>query len=139
MTTALTPYDTGSRAEPSTWTPSNSHLYSMPTDDRARILAHHSDDFGKVDFDNPEGQTIATVWATPTADGWTLHIHQHAAPLALAAELDRLRELGRMARAAIEDAERSTEADTMDAVFEARDGAVDALRAILAVLSPTAS
>ena len=73
------------------------------------------------------------------ADGWTLHIHQHAAPLALAADLDRLRELTDMARAAIEDAERSTEADTMDAVFEARDGAVDALRAILAVLSPTAS
>lgn len=139
MTTALTPYDTGSRAEPSTWTPSNSHLYSMPTDDRARILAQHGDDFGKVDFDNPEGQAIATVWATPTDDGWTLHIHQHAAPLALAADLDRLRELTDTARAAIEDAERSTEADTMDAVFEARDGAVDALRAILAALTPTTS
>src|SRR3546814_15173923 len=83
MTTALTPYDTGSRAEPSTWTPSNSHLYSMPTDDRARILAHHGDAFGKVDFETPEGQALATVWATPNEDGWTLHIHQHHATLAL--------------------------------------------------------
>ncbi|CAN7533909.1 MULTISPECIES: hypothetical protein [unclassified Microbacterium] len=139
MTTALTPYDTGSRAEPSTWTPSNSHLHSMPVDDRARILAHHGDDFGKVDFDNPEGQTIATVWATPTDDGWTLHIHQHAAPLALAADTSQLRELAGAALTAIEDAERSTEADTMDAVFEARDGAVDALRAILTALTPTTS
>jgi hypothetical protein len=139
MTTALTPYDTGSRAEPSTWTPSNSHLYSMPIDDRARILAHHGDDFGKVNFDNPEGQAIATVWATPTNDGWTLHIHQHAAPLALAADTDRLRELAGAAVAAIEEAERSTDADTMDAVFEARDGAVDALRAFLAALAPIAS
>lgn len=109
----------------------------MPADDRARILAHHGDDFDKVDFDNPEGQAIATVWATPTDDGWTLHIHQHAAPLALAADLDQLRELTNTAQAAIEEAERSTEADTMDAVFEARDGAVDALRAILAALYPT--
>lgn len=139
MTTALTPYDTDSRAEPSTWTPSNSHLYSMPIDDRARILAHHRDDFGKVDFDNAEGQAIATVWATPTDDGWTLHVTQHAAPLALAADTDQLRELAGAAVAAIEEAERSTEADTMDAVFEARDGAADALRAFLAALTPTAS
>lgn len=139
MTTTLTPYDTGDRAEPSTWTPSNSHLYSMPVDDRARILAHHGDDFGKVDFDNPEGQTIATVWATPTVDGWTLHIIEHAATLALAAETDRLRELTGAAQAAIEEAERSTEADIMDAVFEARDGAVDALRALLAALTPAVS
>jgi hypothetical protein len=139
MTTALTPYDTGQRAEPATWTPSNSHLYSMPVDDRARILTQHGDDFGKVDFDNAEGQAIATVWATPTGDGWTLHITEHGAPLALAADTDRLRELTGAAQAAIEEAERSTEADTMDAVFEARDGAVDALRALLAALTPPAS
>ena len=37
MNTNLTPYDSGERAEPSTWTPSNSHLYSLPAGDRARI------------------------------------------------------------------------------------------------------
>ena len=94
---------------------------------------------GKVDFDNPEGQAIATVWATPTGDGWTLHITEHGAPLALAADTDRLRELTGAAQEAIEEAERSTEADTMDAVFDARDGAVDALRALLAALTPPAS
>lgn len=139
MTTALTPYDTGQRAEPATWTPSNSHLYSMPVDDRARILTQHGDDFGKVDFDNTEGQAIATVWATPTGDGWALHITEHGAPLALAVETAQLRELLDYAEAAIAEAERSTRADTMDAVFEARDGAADALRALLAALRPTVS
>ena len=136
MTTALTPYDTGERAEPTTWTPSNSHLYSMPVDDRARILANHSDDFGKVDFDTPEGQTIATVWATPRGDAWTLHVTTHGA--ALTVDVDQLHDLLTAAQTAIEEAELSTEADSMDAVFEARDGTVDALRALVAALTPTA-
>lgn len=139
MNTNLTPYDSGERAEPSTWTPSTSHLYSMPADDRARILANHRDDFGKVDYETREGQTIATVWATPTDDGWTLHVTDHGTPLALAADTDQLRALLDQAEAAVDDVERSTEADTMDAVFEARDGAADALRALLAALRPAAS
>lgn len=139
MTTTPTPYDRGERAEPSTWTPSNSHLYSLSAGDRARILTNHRDDFGKVDFDTPEGQTVATVWATPTGDSWTLHIAEHGAPLALAVETDQLRALLDQAEAAVDDVERSTEADTMDAVFEARDGAADALRALLAALRPAAS
>jgi hypothetical protein len=108
MNTNLTPYDSGERAEPSTWTPSNSHLYSLPAGDRARILTNHRDDFGKVDFDTPEGQTIATVWATPTGDSWTLHIAEHGAPLALAVETDQLRALLDQAEAAVDDVERST-------------------------------
>lgn len=61
----LTHYDTGERAEPSTWTPSNSRLACMTDDDHARIVANHANDFGKVDFDDDESNTIATVWATP--------------------------------------------------------------------------
>ncbi|MGG1910455.1 hypothetical protein AB1285_26895 [Microbacterium sp. NRRL B-14842] len=87
----------------------------------------------------PKDRRSPPCGATPTGDGWTLHITEHGAPLALAADTARLRELTGAAQAAIEEAERSTEADTMDAVFEARDGAVDALRALLAALTPPAS
>lgn len=135
MTTPLTPYDTGERAEPSTWTPSNSHLYSMPDQDRELVVANHRDDFGKVDFDDDESATIATVWATPTDTGWTLHVHEASSPLAIAAETEQLQALMSDARAAIAEAESSTQADDMDAVFQARDEAVAVLRGFLAALA----
>lgn len=100
----LTPYDTGLRAEPATWTPSASHLASMPATDQARILANHADDFGKVDFDDDESNTIATVWCTPNGDGWTVHVQEHGPDLTLDVHADRLDALAAEARTAIADA-----------------------------------
>ena len=49
---APTPYDTGERAEPTAW--------SVGEDD---------EDYGKVDFDDDAGETIATVWFERRDDG----------------------------------------------------------------------
>lgn len=49
-----TPYDTGKRAEPKQW--EKRHFES-------------DDDYGKVDFDNDEGGTIATLYIEQEADG----------------------------------------------------------------------
>lgn len=136
MATTLTPYDTGERAEPSTWTPSNSHLYSMPDEDRESIIANHRDDFGKVDFEDDESATIATVWATKADAGWTLHIYEAAGPLSLAVDTEQLRTLLDGAREAVDAAEESTEADDMETVFQARDGAVAMLQSLVAALTP---
>lgn len=130
----LSPFDTGERAEPSTWTPSASHLASMPADDQARILDNHADDFGKVDFDDDEGTTIATVWATPHPGGWTLHVHQHGQPLTLDAHTDQLDALAAEARAAIACVEASTEAESFEDVIAARDAAAGVLQRFLDAL-----
>jgi len=71
MSDTLTPYDTGKRAEPKVWpTPTRSELTSTPPIERALIEA----DYGKVDFENDEGTTVATVWIEGTADGYVVHI-----------------------------------------------------------------
>lgn len=49
-----TPYDTGKRSEPKVWT--KSHFES-------------DEDYGKVDFENDEGGTIATLYIEQEADG----------------------------------------------------------------------
>lgn len=51
---SLTPYDTGRRAEPKVW------------EARHRESAN---DFGKVDFDNEEDFTIATLYIERDEDG----------------------------------------------------------------------
>lgn len=130
----LTPYDTGERAEPSTWTPSASHLACMPADDQARIVANCADDFGKVDFDDDESHTIATVWATPHGDGWTLHVRQHGQPLTLDAHAAQLDALAAEARTALADVEASTDADSFEDVIAARDAAAGVLQRLVDAL-----
>lgn len=121
----LTPYDTGERAEPSTWIPSNRHDHTRNP---------HADDYGKVDFDDSESVTIATVWATPHPGGWTLHIRETGLPITLDAHTDQLDVLAAEARTALADVEASTEADTFEDVIAARDAAANALQRFLDAL-----
>lgn len=58
MTDALTPYDTGKRGEPRPWEIAPSLFEGMSPIEREL----EADRYGKVDFDNDEGGTIATVW-----------------------------------------------------------------------------
>lgn len=60
----LTPYDTGARAEPHRWQP------------------RKDDHYGKVDFDAPDGTTIATVWIENVDAGQMpkIHIVPHVLP-----------------------------------------------------------
>jgi hypothetical protein len=69
---ALTPYDTGDRLEPNSWTARN-----QPKTSR--------EDYGKVDFDNEEGATALTLHATRNDDGdsYTLHIENVSVGLAV--------------------------------------------------------
>ncbi len=52
---ALTPYDTGTRAEPRPWVNPDGSAGS----DRSRKA--EPDDYGRVDFDDDSGSTLATV------------------------------------------------------------------------------
>jgi hypothetical protein len=52
-----TPYDTGKRSEPKAWT-----LRHMDDDD----------DYGKVDFEDDAGGTLATLYIEQDEDGWVL-------------------------------------------------------------------
>jgi hypothetical protein len=54
----LTPYDTGARLQPIPWVLGTSGL----TRDNA-------EDFGKVDFDDDESSTVATLWIERQDDG----------------------------------------------------------------------
>lgn len=65
MSKNLTPYDTGERLVPKTWVTST-----------AGLTRDNINDFGKVDFDNDEGATMATVWIARDASGdYTLHVN----------------------------------------------------------------
>lgn len=70
----LTPYDTGERAEPHPWVTSTQGVGR--TNDR--------DDWGKVDFDDDEGITIATIWLefNEHARNYIVHIRKNG-PLGL--------------------------------------------------------
>lgn len=71
MTNALTPYDTGVRATPQVWANMGRNLHTLPPIERE--LAE--DRYGKVDFENDEGSTVATVWLEKNAAGeYTVHI-----------------------------------------------------------------
>lgn len=57
----VTCYDTGERAEPHAW----------PLTD--------ADSYGRVDFDDDEGRTVATIYLERTADGdYAIHIEGEA-------------------------------------------------------------
>ncbi|QUE25370.1 hypothetical protein SEA_FIZZLES_76 [Microbacterium phage Fizzles] len=73
MTSALTPYDRGVRAEPKPWaTATGKELEVMPPIE----LGIEEDRFGKVDFDDDEGATLATVWLERADDGRVfLHVN----------------------------------------------------------------
>lgn len=64
--TTLTPYDTGDRLEPHPW---------LRTAEQGRDpRTAEPQDFGRVDFDDEEGRTVATVYVTRTPDGYALHV-----------------------------------------------------------------
>ncbi|CAM5539976.1 hypothetical protein [Leifsonia shinshuensis] len=58
-----TPYDTGARLEPHVWV----HDGITSPDGLSRDA--EADDYGRVDFDDDEGTTIATLWieGSPTS------------------------------------------------------------------------
>lgn len=65
MTDQLTPYDTGKRLEPKPWLGDDPDQEDRPT---------FGDDYGKVDFDNEESATCATLWVERNEDGsYMLH------------------------------------------------------------------
>lgn len=67
MTRNLTPYDTGQRAEPHIW-PVPESLSTV-----ARVLDESR--FGKVDFEDEEGVTIATIWVERNERGhYIVHV-----------------------------------------------------------------
>ena len=68
----LTPYDVGERAQPMLW-----------QKDRFEVkdTMRHGDpgDIGKVDFDNEEGATVATVHVSrdPVTGSYVVHVMPH--------------------------------------------------------------
>ena len=71
MAESLTPYDTGSVAEPVLWQDDRSAV-------RAALRSGKEGDIGKVDFDDDEGATVATVRMTRDEHGiHTIHIESH--------------------------------------------------------------
>ncbi|MBF0817751.1 hypothetical protein E4U02_15200 [Microbacterium paludicola] len=58
----LNPYDTGERAEPVPWISGNPHTFRP-------LLDHDADRFGKVDYEDAEGRTLATVWVERDESG----------------------------------------------------------------------
>lgn len=67
----LTPYDTGERAQPIPWVSSTDRVR-----DRATGVAD-SDRYGRVDFDDDESRTVATVYMMKGSDG-NYHLHIEA-------------------------------------------------------------
>lgn len=57
---ALTPYDTGKRSQPKVWT--SAHIET-------------EDDYGKVDFEDDAGGTVATLYIEKDDDGYALRGH----------------------------------------------------------------
>lgn len=65
MSTELTPYDTGVRCEAKAWLPYGTKVNESTP----------AENFGKVDFDDNEGGTVAVVHLERGADGkYTLHL-----------------------------------------------------------------
>lgn len=64
----LTPYDTGDRCEPKPWQPDVTSV-------AAAVRSGETEDIGKVDFDDDEGHTVATVFVSRDEDGiYALHV-----------------------------------------------------------------
>lgn len=72
MSNTPTPYDTGARCEPKPWQHDR-------RDVSAALAAGSGDDVGKVDFDDDEGCTVATVYVSRGPSGNHL-IHIQANP-----------------------------------------------------------
>ncbi|MFT4284292.1 MAG: hypothetical protein QM598_05600 [Protaetiibacter sp.] len=74
----LTPYDTGARLEPRTWVEDVGGSWVTGSE---RLRDAFPDDFGRVDFDDDEGATIATIYvergpgSTPS---YRVHVEAHA-------------------------------------------------------------
>jgi hypothetical protein len=70
-----TPYDTGKRLEPFMWVNNREpgETYAV------------SDSYGKVDFDNEEGGTVATVWFEQDLKngGYVMHVQPIVDPINL--------------------------------------------------------
>ncbi|GAB3252264.1 hypothetical protein [Arthrobacter pigmenti] len=67
----LTPYDTGERLEPHPW------VSSPEATDTSR--EGDSGDYGRVDFDDDEAQTVLTAYVERGPDGYVLHLQNHQA------------------------------------------------------------
>lgn len=71
MAESLTPYDTGAVAEPVLWQDDHDAV-------RAALRSGNEGDIGKVDFDDDEGATVATIRMTRDKHGiHTIHIESH--------------------------------------------------------------
>lgn len=65
---ALSPYDTGERAQPQVWV----------TPDQRRPAEDNRDSYGRVDFDDADGTTLCTIWVEGTDGGTSIiHIENH--------------------------------------------------------------
>lgn len=67
----LTPYDTGERAEPYVWLVPYTDQVNQPplTEDEQR------DRYGKVDFEDENGEMVATVWIERLSTGaYAVHV-----------------------------------------------------------------
>lgn len=81
MIDMLTPYDKGDVAEPRPWThATREDLVEAPLVQRVLL----EERFGKVDFDDSESITLATVWLERTDEGQhVLHVQPLAADVIL--------------------------------------------------------
>lgn len=69
----LTPFDTGERAEPKPWITGSNIVR-----DRATGVGE-PDEYGKVDFDDDESRTVATVHVSkdPVTGSYVVHVVPH--------------------------------------------------------------
>lgn len=74
----LTPYDTGERAQPMVWT----------TPDRRRPEEHDPDRYGKVDFEDDSGTTLATVHVERVDGCYVLVAYSHSTDSIVRVNLD---------------------------------------------------
>ncbi|MFC4048333.1 hypothetical protein ACFOY4_01445 [Actinomadura syzygii] len=75
---ALSPYDTGVRCEPKSWLP-----YGTAVTERTPV-----ENFGKVDFEDEEGNTVCVAYVERGRDGrYTVHVEPLGDADAIAVEL----------------------------------------------------
>ena len=85
MTSNLTPYDTGKRAEPKPWPTTTVPMSELPPTARGM----EEDRFGKVDFDDDAGETLFTMWVERNERGrHVVHI-QDTGGVPIAVEMHR--------------------------------------------------
>lgn len=66
----LTPYDTGARLEPRVW------VHENVTSPNGEARPAEPGDYGRVDFDNDEGATVASLYIEAIEHGYAVRIHQ---------------------------------------------------------------